>query len=212
VNEDRRREIAALAPDLSQLADQVLRISGLVEQIRDDEQEYLNAMPEGLKSSDRGTAAESAIAALDQVLSDLQSIDTAGVLSSLEEASDRFIDARTLQRSVTKFKPNFDVLPKFAKDHIARLEQQLEESKQAAGRAFGEPTGAIGEIVVSDYIGDLQGRVIPAQRITWPKFEIQAYAEEGYDGVVIRSEGFSAGLSVLPRSGNEIIVRSEQWK
>jgi hypothetical protein len=211
MNNDRRAEIQSIGPELTMLTELVSRIRDQIEQVRDDEQEYLDSMPDGLKNSDRGTASESAIAALDQALNEFDNMDTNSVVSCLEEAADRTVDARTLKCKQTRAEPNFDVLPKYAKDRIAQLETTLERVKKDAAAAFGDPTGAAKEILAADYQTVLTGKVLPCERVCWPKYDIEAYVEKDIDGVLIRSKGFSGGLAIEPRSSNQIIVRLQPW-
>jgi hypothetical protein len=85
MNKERRKAIADLisalqAIDLSQIRDQV-------ESIRDEEQEYFDAMPENFQSGDKGQAAETAISALDDAISALEYIDLSEIVSHLETAA-----------------------------------------------------------------------------------------------------------------------------
>jgi hypothetical protein len=211
MNNDRRAEIQSIGPELTMLTELVSRIRDQIEGVRDEEQEYLDGMPDGLKGSDRGIASESAIAALDQALSKFDNMDTSSVVSLLEEAAERTVDAHTLECKKARAEPNFDVLPKFAKDRISKLEAELKRVKRDAAAAFGEPTGAANEMLAADYQSELKGKVLPCERVCWPMYNIEAYVEEGLNGVTIRSNGFAGGVVVEPRSGNEVIVRTQNW-
>lgn len=210
MNNDRRAEIEAIGPELTKLTELVQHIAGLIEAARDDEQAAYDAMPEGLQGSDRGTAAESAVQALDDALAAVQEIDTKAIADALEEAAERSVDAVTIE---AKAKPKTDDervrrLPKWAQDALRRAAADVERTKADAAKAFGPPTGELTDIVVADYFGPYQDKVIPAKRVRFPAFEITAYCEEGYDGVLIRSEGFSGRIAAYPRSGNEVIVKT----
>ena len=67
MNKDRRKQIDEAG---SVLQDAL----ALIEQIRDDEQESFDNMPESLQQSDRGTASEAAIEELDDSAGNLQYI------------------------------------------------------------------------------------------------------------------------------------------
>ena len=67
MNKDRRKQIDEAG---SVLQDAL----ALIEQIRDDEQEAFDNMPESLQQSDRGTASEAAIEELDDSVGNLQYI------------------------------------------------------------------------------------------------------------------------------------------
>jgi predicted nucleic acid-binding Zn-ribbon protein len=68
MNKDRRKAIAYIADEMGTatgLAD-LDTLADSIEALRDEEQEYLDNMPESFQNGDKGQAAESAIAALDE--------------------------------------------------------------------------------------------------------------------------------------------------
>lgn len=75
MNNSRRKQLSAI---LSVLEDMNTRI----EEIKDEEQDCFDNMPEGLQGSEKGEKAENAISALEDVI------------SSLEEAISRLQDAQ----------------------------------------------------------------------------------------------------------------------
>jgi len=74
MNKQRRGQIAKIAEAISEL-------SSKLETLRDEEQEYLDNMPESMRGGEKAQAAESAISNLEDVITNLE--ETA---SSLEEA------------------------------------------------------------------------------------------------------------------------------
>ena len=54
------------------IAEQIENLKAGVEQIRDDEQDYYNNMPEGIQNGEKGDAAQSAIDELDSAMSCLE--------------------------------------------------------------------------------------------------------------------------------------------
>jgi uncharacterized coiled-coil DUF342 family protein len=86
MNKDRRNQIAEVAAKLADLEALRDEIKEAIENIRDEEQEYFDNMPEGLQQSDRGYAAEEAISQLDEAVSALEDLDTMGIAGNLEEA------------------------------------------------------------------------------------------------------------------------------
>ena len=61
MNKQRRKQIADLDEQISILCAEV-------EGLRDEEQEYFDNMPESLQMTDKGDAAETAVAALDEAI------------------------------------------------------------------------------------------------------------------------------------------------
>lgn len=74
MNKQRRKEI-------DRIADELRNIHSLLEDLQNEEQEYLDNMPENMQQGDRGQQAEEAISALEDAVS---SIDEA--ISRLEDA------------------------------------------------------------------------------------------------------------------------------
>lgn len=78
MNKDRRKALSALADELNGLHGKIDDIRSQAETLRDEEQDYFDAMPENLQQGDRGQTAEeaigyieSAVNALDEALSQL---------------------------------------------------------------------------------------------------------------------------------------------
>ncbi len=75
MNANRRKRIKAINDKLCTLVCDV-------QAIKDEEQEYLDNMPESLQGGDKAEAAEAAITALDEVVTDLEEL-----MSDLDEAA-----------------------------------------------------------------------------------------------------------------------------
>ncbi len=76
MNKARRMRLIAVQSKLSDLKAEI-------EQIRDEEQEAYDNLPEGLQDSERGVSMEAAIEELDDAASDLE-----GVIDTLESATE----------------------------------------------------------------------------------------------------------------------------
>ena len=61
MNKGRRKALADVEEKLSEL-------SGVVEELRDEEQDYFDVMPEGIQMSEKGEMAEAAISAMDEAI------------------------------------------------------------------------------------------------------------------------------------------------
>ena len=66
MNKDRRKAIAALSDELQKALD--LLDADRVTEIRDEEQEYYDNMPESLQGGEKGEAAQSTIEHLDRAV------------------------------------------------------------------------------------------------------------------------------------------------
>jgi hypothetical protein len=86
MNNARRREIDREAADLREALEALDNVRANLENLRDEEQEYLDAMPEGLQQSDRGEVAQAAIERIEEVIDALDSLAAEGLVEALEEA------------------------------------------------------------------------------------------------------------------------------
>lgn len=68
MNEQRRKEIA-------KIQDQLAACRCDLENLRDEEQEYFDNMPENMQSGDKGQQAESAITELDDAVNSIESAE-----------------------------------------------------------------------------------------------------------------------------------------
>lgn len=87
MNNARRKKLEAIRQRLAALVEQGEQIKIDVEEVRDEEQEYLDNMPPSLADAQKGEAAQAAIDALDNLIMDLDSlIDHEGFTESLDTA------------------------------------------------------------------------------------------------------------------------------
>jgi ABC-type transporter Mla subunit MlaD len=86
MNRQRRKDIQSVIDRLQGASDILSDALTDVEGIRDEEQDYLDAMPENMQSSDRGEKTQEAIDYLEQVISSLEDVDTETMIQTLEEA------------------------------------------------------------------------------------------------------------------------------
>jgi poly-gamma-glutamate capsule biosynthesis protein CapA/YwtB (metallophosphatase superfamily) len=101
MNAQRRKElnkaidlITNLKEQASALAENIEAARELVEQVKDEEQEAFDNMPESLQSGDKGQTMEAAISSMDDVHGDLEnlkseieSMDWDDLISKLDEAA-----------------------------------------------------------------------------------------------------------------------------
>ncbi|QDF16016.1 hypothetical protein H3N89_gp51 [Microbacterium phage MonChoix] len=88
MNKQRRKDIEAIVNKLADLEALKTEIQEAIEQVRDEEQEYYDNMPEGLQQSDRGYAAEEAASQLDEAASMLDDLDIDSLRGNLETAAE----------------------------------------------------------------------------------------------------------------------------
>jgi uncharacterized coiled-coil DUF342 family protein len=88
MNKDRRKTIASITEQLAELEALRDSIKEAIEEVRDEEQEYFDNMPEGFQMADRGQAAEGAISNLENAISQLEDLDVSGIQGDLESAAE----------------------------------------------------------------------------------------------------------------------------
>lgn len=69
MNKERRNKLA-------QASDLIAQSIAIIEEVRDEEQEAFDNMPEGLQSGERGDRAQEVISNLDQLIDELQATES----------------------------------------------------------------------------------------------------------------------------------------
>lgn len=88
MNKQRRKQIESIKGRISALLSEAENIKTDVEAIRDDEQEYRDNMPESLADGEKGEKADAAIAALEQVIEDLENLNESDFDGQLDTAAE----------------------------------------------------------------------------------------------------------------------------
>lgn len=86
MNKERRKKIDIAIENANKLQETLEELQQIVEEIRDEEEEYLNNIPENLQSSERYNAAEAALDNLEVAVDWFDNVDIDELTSSLEEA------------------------------------------------------------------------------------------------------------------------------
>lgn len=88
MNKTRRKNLQKLLDQIQPLEAVIEEMKYNVEALRDEEQEYLDAMPSGIGESERGEIANAAIEALEEAMNLMQQVqeDVAAAAEKVEEA------------------------------------------------------------------------------------------------------------------------------
>jgi predicted transcriptional regulator len=87
MNKDRRKMIAQITEDVQKAINLLEDVQGDIETVRDEEQDYLDAMPESMQGGEKGEMAQEAIDALEEALEAVSSLLDAGVADLLDTAA-----------------------------------------------------------------------------------------------------------------------------
>lgn len=87
MNNERRKQLKAIAKQLGTIADSLEDQQILLEQVYDDESEAFDNMPESLQVSDRGTEMEEGIGTLEEQKDDMTNMvdDLRTIISTLQD-------------------------------------------------------------------------------------------------------------------------------
>ena len=87
MNNERRKQLKAIAKQLGTIADNLEDQQILLEQVYDDESEAFDNMPESLQQSDRGIEMEEGIGTLEEQKDDLANMadDLHEIISALQD-------------------------------------------------------------------------------------------------------------------------------
>lgn len=96
MNNNRRKEISKIIEDIesavSTAKEKLEELQTSIESVRDEEQEYMDNMPENLQGSERYTTAEQAVDNLDSAVSSIEELieamDTEDLIGYLNDAAE----------------------------------------------------------------------------------------------------------------------------
>lgn len=88
MNNQRRKELDKLIAEIEALGETASNIRERLEAIRDDEQEYIDNMPESLQSSERYFNAENAVSQMEEAIGYLEELDVDNIVTLLNEAQE----------------------------------------------------------------------------------------------------------------------------
>lgn len=86
MNKDRRKALAALEERLADLVKKAEDLIADLEPLRDEEQDYLDNMPESMKEGEKAETATAAVESMEQVITALQEMSDTDPVSALQEA------------------------------------------------------------------------------------------------------------------------------
>lgn len=72
MNNDRRKALAGVRGEIEELQERVSSIVTQLEELKDEEQEYFDNMPESLQGGEKGDMAAEAVSNLENAISDLE--------------------------------------------------------------------------------------------------------------------------------------------
>jgi uncharacterized coiled-coil DUF342 family protein len=87
MNNERRKAIAAIRGEVEELRDRIQSIVSQITDLKDEEQEYFDNMPESFQEGEKGQAAEQAVNDLYNAESELEGFDLDVIINYLEEAA-----------------------------------------------------------------------------------------------------------------------------
>lgn len=86
MNKERRKQIDVVIEAINDFQNSFEELQQAIEEIRDEEQEYLDNIPENLQSSERYELAEDAVNNLESAVDWFDNVDVEELTSLLEEA------------------------------------------------------------------------------------------------------------------------------
>lgn len=86
MNNTRRKQIKEILKKVDDLQALAADIASMIEEVKDEEQDYMDNMPENLQGSERYSKAEEAVDALDTAQQYAEDLDIEEIISNLETA------------------------------------------------------------------------------------------------------------------------------
>lgn len=88
MNNERRKEIQQASELLRKAQEIIDEAKGIIENAKGEEEDYYSNMPESFQGGDKGERAQAAIDALDNAISDIESVDFDQIENYLNEATE----------------------------------------------------------------------------------------------------------------------------
>lgn len=213
MNNDRRNEIAALFLNVAAAAETIAKVRATIDDIASDERETFEAMPDGIKASDRGQVSEAAIAALETAKDAIDAIDLNAVMVALEEAADRVSEYDVPPAKLDPVEAairRHERLPAWARAEIDRLKTEFAKFRDKTAAQFADPAPGSLKPIVGDYVTPLEGKELPCERVKFPQVGVTVYIQRSRDGDMLEIHG-EGMLTITPNASNTIHVKSERW-
>lgn len=87
MNKARRKALADISNQMTTLISQLIDLKDELSNIKGEEEEYKDNMPESLQQSDKYYTAETAIEKMEEVINAIEELENIGVDGALEEAA-----------------------------------------------------------------------------------------------------------------------------
>lgn len=87
MNKERRSTIKELQERMQKLIEEACSLREAIDEVRDEEQEYFDNMPESLQNGDKGQKAQQAIDAMDEAVGYLDYLADSDAADKLEDAA-----------------------------------------------------------------------------------------------------------------------------
>ena len=212
MNKARRNALAKALPLIAQAQALLAEAKGVVEGVRDDEQEVYDGMSEGQQGGDMGDAMQTAISDMEEAIDGIGSISLKDIVDGIERAADRSgeeIAPASLTEAEAEARRQAR-LPDWAKRRIAAAEARAEAADARMADVFAERDEKDAkQAVIDDYGSPVRGRVIPSEQIAFPGLGIRVYADRHGRGLAI--DGTDMGVvNIVPQSGNSVILRIDR--
>lgn len=88
MNNERRKRLAVVQKMLEAAFEKITEARDLIDEIKDEEQEAFDAMPESFQEGERGQKAQAAIESMQEAYDDLDMIDPDNILDRLSGAAE----------------------------------------------------------------------------------------------------------------------------
>ena len=86
MNKLRRKALTELVKKLEEIQSDICAACESLAELRDEEEEYIENMPEGIRYSERGERAETAFDNLTGAVEDIENLDLEAIIDQINEA------------------------------------------------------------------------------------------------------------------------------
>lgn len=211
MNKARRTALAKALPLITQAQALLEEARAAVESVRDDEQEVYDNLSEGQQGGDMGDAMQTAISDMDEAIDGIASLklkEIAEAISRTADAEDDVSPAMMTEEEAEERR--MARLPDWAKERIARAEQQAKDADARLVDVFAKPTEDPEEIVIDDYNSPVRGRVVPSNQVAFPALGIRVRYDKQRKALEVQAMSIGT-LNILPQASNTICLKVDRF-
>lgn len=207
MNNTRRNEIARVETQVRAAMTALAQAKDILENEKAEEESTFADASEGKQNGDWGQESQACIDAMQTLIDEIESVDLSEAMDELGRAIDRDLEAPKGRLSKAEAEQRrHNRLPQWAKDAMVRAKASEAAAIERSKAKLEDWKDGSRNPMFDAWHGELKGKEIPCERVKFPQVGVSVYLENGK--LCIHGDH---ALFVMPRSGNEVHIKSDHW-